>query len=208
MKITIMLLCAAFGAAAAAPCNTTALSQLLVTGNVRTCRAESGYNPMSMTAPTNAQVSALCNSDACMKAIGEVKQVAPNECTIGPACLYANVIDPLMQRCGKKSGSVGAATGSVSASGSGAGPSVGDASGSGYGSAPLAGDGGSGSASSRSTYSGSATKSPGTSKLRTNSPARPRTGSSTASGNGGPEAPTLSTCAAVVVLAVMVAALL
>ncbi|EGZ16660.1 elicitin [Phytophthora sojae] len=199
MKIAVLVLClaAAFGAAAAVapPCNGTAMTQLLGTGDVRACSAMFGNSSASLEPPSDAQVTAVCNNNACMKSLGALKQVAPTECTIGPILLHANIIDPILQRCANKTRSAGSA-GSVSASGSGAGPSVGDVSGSASGSGPMAGDVGGG---------GSATKSPATSKPRTNSPANPRTGS--ASKAPGNEAPTLSTCAAIVVLAAVVAAL-
>ncbi|KAE9037780.1 hypothetical protein PR003_g6361 [Phytophthora rubi] len=210
MKIVALLLCVAatFSAAAAAPCNTTSLSQILGTGNARACSVVLGNNLMAMANPTNAQLTAACKNNDCMKAIGAVKQVCPDECTIESIRLYANIIDPLTQGCGKKPGSAGSVSasgsgagpsvGSVSASGSGAGPSVGSVSGSGSG--PLVGDAGS---------SGSAAKSPATSKPHTNKPAGSRAGSSsTAPHNGGANAPTLSTGAAVVVLAAVVTALL
>lgn len=134
----------------------------------------------SLEPPSDAQVTAVCNNNACMKSLGALKQVAPTECTIGPILLHANIIDPILQRCANKTRSAGSA-GSVSASGSGAGPSVGDVSGSASGSGPMAGDVGGG---------GSATKSPATSKPRTNSPANPRTGSaSKAPGNEAPLSP-------------------
>ncbi|ETL30377.1 hypothetical protein L916_16634 [Phytophthora nicotianae] len=89
MKITLatlLLLNAAvfFNGVAAAPCDTTAIAKLLINGNVQTCRADSGYNPASMTAATDAQVTAVCNSNACTEAMKALKQVAPEECTIGP----------------------------------------------------------------------------------------------------------------------------
>lgn len=203
MKITfsaalILSAAIAFAGVAAAPCNIAALSKLLVTGNVRTCQAESGYNPTSMAMPTDAQVTAVCSSNACKQSINAVKEVAPDECTIGPIHLYANVINPLSQRCGISSGSAGAAgsagvSGSVRASGSGSGPSVGDV----------------GSLSSSGSIPGSATKPPVTSTpLPTTRPSSGSPSPTSAPGNGGAGVPTLSMCAAIAALATVVAAIL
>ncbi|CAH0522417.1 unnamed protein product [Peronospora belbahrii] len=177
-----------FVSVATAPCNTAALSQLTVTGNVRTCHADSGYSLTSLAIPRDAQITAICESDACKESINALKQVAPNECTIGPLRLYADVINPLSQRCGTNWGS-----GSLSAPGSG----------------PMDGD--VGSASACASMSGSAIYHPHTSTPQPNT--RPNSGppSSTptpAPGNGGADAPTLSTCSATAVLATVVAALL
>ncbi|KAL3660248.1 hypothetical protein V7S43_014777 [Phytophthora oleae] len=183
-------------AAAAAPaCNTTALSQLLMNSQVRTCRSDSGYNPASLGPATDAQVTAVCNSNDCTQAINAVKQVAPNECTIGPVRLYADVIHPLEKRCGRGSGSASAAgsagvAGNGSVSGPGSGATVGSAS------AP----------GSVAGSAGSTVKPPVTSKPRTASPHSDSP--STSPGNRGHEAPTLSTFAAIAVLATVVAAIL
>ncbi|ETP34647.1 hypothetical protein F442_17059 [Phytophthora nicotianae P10297] len=131
MKITfatLLLLNAAvfFNGVTAAPCDTTAIAKLLINGNVQTCRADSGYNPASMTAATDAQVTAVCNSNACTEAMKALKQVAPEECTIGPVRLYADIIDPLERRCGRKFGAAGSAGSAGNASAAGSGPAVGD----------------------------------------------------------------------------------
>ncbi|KAI9910018.1 hypothetical protein PsorP6_010605 [Peronosclerospora sorghi] len=126
MKIIAVALSGAViyaGAAAAAPCSTTALSQILMSGNVSTCQADSGYNITSLTMPTNSQVNRVCSSSAYMDSIDAVKQVAPDECTIGHVQLYANVINPVLQRCGVSTGST-AGSGSVSGAGSGSGPAA------------------------------------------------------------------------------------
>jgi hypothetical protein len=190
MKVTaavalIAFVAAGFGGTAAAPCNTMALSKLLVTANVRTCGWQSGYNPTSMTIPSDAQIAAMCNSDECTQVIRAVKQAAPNECTIGPLQLYATVVDPVTRRCGDKTG------GSASASGSNSGPAAGDA-----GST-------SGSVAANAT-AGSAAKAPATSAPRSTT----RPPSTTAPANGGADVPTLSSCAAVAVLATVIAAVL
>ncbi|KAI9917541.1 hypothetical protein PsorP6_012341 [Peronosclerospora sorghi] len=151
------------GAAAAAPCNTTALSQILMSGNVSTCQADSGYNITSLTMPTNSQVNRVCSSSACMDSIDAVKQVAPDECTIRPVQLYANVINPVLQRCGVSTGST-AGSGSVSGAGSGSGPAAGDV---GYGS--HAGNAGS-VASGSISGSRPMMKPPGTNTSQTNAP--------------------------------------
>ncbi|KAF1776562.1 Elicitin [Phytophthora cactorum] len=184
MKITlgtILLLNAAafFGGIAAAPCDTTALSKLLMNENVKTCRADSGYNAASMTAATDAQVTAVCNSKACTEAMKTLKEVAPQECTIGPIRLYADVIDPLSNAVEESRGSVGA--GSANASAPGSGPSVGD------------------------VGSGSVAKSPTTTKPRTNAPT---SSPSTTPRNGGSDTFSLSAFGAVAVLATVVAAIL
>uniref|UniRef100_M4BE21 Elicitin n=1 Tax=Hyaloperonospora arabidopsidis (strain Emoy2) TaxID=559515 RepID=M4BE21_HYAAE len=101
----LLLVVAAFSSIAAAPCNTVALSKLFVTGNVTLCRADPGYDPTSMALPTDAQITAVCNSDACKKSISAIKEVAPEECTVGPIRMYADVLNPLSERCGLSSGS-------------------------------------------------------------------------------------------------------
>lgn len=169
-------------AAAVAPaCNTTELSKLLMNSQVRTCRSDSGYNPASLGPATDAQVTAVCNSNACTQAIDAVKQVAPNECTIGPVRLYADVIEPLEKRCGWASGSANGSAVNGSVSGPGSGPTV-------------------GSASAPAGNAGSTAKSPATNKPRSDSP-------SATPGNAGIEAPTLSTFA-IAVLATVVATIL
>ncbi|KAG7379986.1 hypothetical protein PHYPSEUDO_007895 [Phytophthora pseudosyringae] len=174
------------GNAAAPPCNTSGLSQLVVNSNVRTCRSDSGYNPASMGPATDAQVTAVCSSNACTQALNDLKQVAPNECTIGPVRLYADAIDPLERRCGRNAGSASANgsvgdVGSKSASGSVVGSAISSAS------------------------AGSTTKSPATSAPPT---ASPRSGSpSTAPGNGATSTSSLPAFAAVAVLATVVAAI-
>ncbi|KAI9912890.1 hypothetical protein PsorP6_005888 [Peronosclerospora sorghi] len=205
MKIIAVALSGAViyaGAAAAAPCNTTALSQILMSGNVSTCQAESGYNITSLTMPTNSQVNRVCSSSACMDSIDAVKQVAPDECTIGPVQLYANVINPVLQRCGVSTGST-AGSGSVSGAGSGSGPAAGDV---GYGS--HAGNAGS-VASGSMSGSRPMMKPPGTNTSQPNAPpSSPRPAPSPAHRSGGADAPTLSMCAAIAVLAAAVAIIL
>lgn len=216
-----------------APCEMMALTKLLANQNVRSCRSDSGYNPASTLAATDAQITALCKSDACTRALDDFKGVAPNECTVGQVHLYADIIDPLERKCGRKS-NVTSGVGSVSASGSGSGPMVGDVdSQSASGSGPMVGDVDSQSASgsglmvgdvdsqsasgSQSTIdnvdslsaSGSVAKPPTIVKPRTNAPASPRTNApSTTPTSGGVDIPAISTFAAGVVLATMVAAIL
>ncbi|KAF4129326.1 Elicitin [Phytophthora infestans] len=177
---TILLLHAAvyFGGVAAASCDTTALSKLLMNENVKTCRGDSGYNAASMTAATDAQVNAVCNSNACTEAMKALREVAPDECTIGPIRLYADIIDPLERRCGRKSGSLGAGS-AVNASAPGSGPSVGD------GDSP--------------TTTKPPTKTPAS--PRTSPP-------STTPANGGTATFTLSVFGTIIVLATVVAAVL
>ncbi|KAI9911902.1 hypothetical protein PsorP6_009023 [Peronosclerospora sorghi] len=169
------------GDAAAAPCNTTALSQILMSENVSTCQADSGYNITSLTMPTNSQVNRVCSSSACMDSIDAVKQVAPEECTIGPVQMYDNVINP----------------------GRGPRPAASDV---GYGS--HAGNAGS-VASGSMSGSRPMMKPPGTNTSQPNAPpSSPRPAPSPAHRSGGADAPTLSMCAAIAVLAAAVAIIL
>ncbi|CAI5731347.1 unnamed protein product [Peronospora destructor] len=194
----------AFVGVAAATCNTTALSELIMTENVSTCLADSGYSLTSMTMPSDAQITALCSSDACRESINTVKQVAPDECTIGSIRLYADVINPLSRRCDMKSGSATAA-GSMSAAGSGSGP--------------MADNVGNGSLADNATFPASASMAGSTMDQPTTATPQPNTRpttrspsptptSSPAAGNGSTDAPTLSMCAAIAVLAAVVAAIL
>lgn len=193
MKIAGFLLFVAVAvvAASAAPCNTAALGKLLADGNVRACGADSGYNPTSTTMPTDAQVAAVCKSGACMKTIDAVKQVAPDECTIGPWRLHADMLDPISQRCSSLNGS-GSVAGSASANNS-----VGTAAGSASAPESAVGD----KASASAGKSGSATKSPAKNTQRPS--ATTPTPSSLAS-----ERPMLSTFMTAVVLAVAVGTIL
>ncbi|RLN67414.1 hypothetical protein BBJ28_00013096 [Nothophytophthora sp. Chile5] len=189
----------------AAMCDIVALSRLLVNGNVTTCSRKTGYNLASLPAPTDAQISALCGSDTCMAAVTTVTQIAPHECTIGSLRLYADVIDPLKQRCG-------CASGSMSTVGSGSSSSVGAiviiTSGSGSDSAADVGMSGSaGTASGSAAVSPAKTEPPKTSTPRpqpTTSTPKPTSGT----GNAGVGAPALSTLTAALVLATAVGVIL
>ncbi|RLN91154.1 hypothetical protein BBJ28_00007589 [Nothophytophthora sp. Chile5] len=191
----------------AAMCDIVALSRLLVNGNVTTCSRNTGYNLASLPAPTDAQISALCTSDACMGVVTTVTQIAPQECTIGSLRLYADVIDLLKQRCGRASGSM-SAVGSGPGSGSSAGAIVIITSGSGSGSAADVGMSGSaGTASGSAAVSPAKTEPPKTSTPRpqpTTSTPKPTSGT----GNAGVDAPALSTLTAALVLATVVGAIL
>ncbi|TDH70403.1 hypothetical protein CCR75_000375 [Bremia lactucae] len=175
---------ALIGTMAATPCDLTALSKLLVNQNVISCRADTGYNPASTTAVTDAQIAAVCSSNACTQAVNELKGVAPNECTIGPLRLYGDIINPLEQRCGRNT--MTNATGSASASASGSGPMVGDV----------------GSAS----VTGSAANSTTITKPRTDPAATPRTeppSPSPSPNNGGTDVSACSLAAATAALVVV-----
>ncbi|CAI5701527.1 hypothetical protein KXD40_002763 [Peronospora effusa] len=184
----------AFVSVAAAPCNTTALAELTTTENVSTCSSDSGYSLTSMAMPSDAQITAFCNSDACQESLNAVKQVAPNECTIGSIRLYADVINPLSERCDMKSGSATAA-----------GPMK-------TGSGPMDDDVGNATSPASACMAGSAMDQPNSTTPQPNT--RPTTrspspnSSPVAAGNGGTDTPTLSMCAAIAVLATVVAAIL
>ena len=191
----------AFMGVAATPCNTTALSQLAMTENVSTCRADSEYSVTSMAMPNDAQLTAICNSNACQESINAVKQISPDECTIGSIRLYADVINPLSERCDMTSDSATAA-GSMSAPGT-------------SGSGPMADDVGNGSLAGNATVpanNGTAVDSPTATtpqpdtRPATRAPS-PAPASSPAAGNGSTDAPTLSMCAAIAVLTAVVAAI-
>ncbi|KAI9908326.1 hypothetical protein PsorP6_004210 [Peronosclerospora sorghi] len=117
---------------------------------------------------------------------------------IGPVQMYANVTNPVLQRCGVSTGSL-----QVLDSGSGSGPAVGDV---GYGS--HAGNAGS-VASGSMSGSRPMMKPPGTNTSHPNAPpSSPRPAPSPAHRSGGADAPTLSMCAAIAVLAAAVAIIL
>ncbi|CAI5724301.1 unnamed protein product [Hyaloperonospora brassicae] len=178
-RSSLLLIVAAFSSVAAAPCNTAALSRLLVTGNVTTCRRDAGYDPTSMAMPADAQITAVCNSDACKKSISAMKEVAPDECTVGPIRMYANVINPLSQRCGINSTSE---------------PTAGNA-------GPVAGNT-SQPANGNMTGSAANTSEPNT-RSNSSSPSPTAT-----AGNGSTNALTIPMCAAIAALVAMVTLLL
>ncbi|CAH0518192.1 unnamed protein product [Peronospora belbahrii] len=101
-------------------CDVTALQPLLVSPNTTTCSTNSNYVMSSMTTPTDLQMDIICTDPACQSVISQLMTVAPNECTLGPFSLYADLINPLNGHCKDM---VGSTTGSSSDAGSQTTPS-------------------------------------------------------------------------------------
>ncbi|CAH0482373.1 unnamed protein product [Peronospora belbahrii] len=96
-------------------CDVTALQPLLVSPNTTTCSTNSNYVMSSMKTPTDHQMDIICTDPACQSVISQLMTVAPNECTLGPFSLYADLIKPLNDHCKDM---VGSTTGSSSDDGS------------------------------------------------------------------------------------------